>query len=141
MKKLGFGLLLLSLWSSLASAAQTVPLLFGVSRLDVELALDPATRAEGLMNRTELPVDQGMLFRFGRPQRVCRWMKNTYIPLSVAFIDGHGQIINMLDMAPHSLEPRCSDRDVVYAVEAEQGWFANHGVQPGWYVQGLMNLP
>ena len=69
------------------------------------------------------------------------WMKNTNIPLSVAFIDAQGKVINVEDMAPHTETNHCTARNAMYALEANQGWFARHGVVPGGQVLGLEQAP
>jgi uncharacterized membrane protein (UPF0127 family) len=88
---------------TLAAAAAPLPtstLTIDGHTLTVEIADTPATRETGLMNRFSLRPDHGMLFVFDRPQSMAFWMKNTYIPLSIAFVDAHGVILNIEDMQP-----------------------------------------
>jgi uncharacterized protein len=96
-----------------------------------EVAATPADRARGLMGRQSLPVNHGMIFVFESAERQCFWMKNTPLPLSIAFIDDSGAIVNIADMQPFSEAPHCSARPVRYALEMEQGWFKKRGVLVG----------
>ena len=102
-----------------------------------EVAATRQRRETGLMNRRSLAPDHGMLFVFRHDQDVCMWMKNTYLPLSVAFIDAQGRIRNLADMQPLTLDTHCATGAVRYALEMPLGWFAAHRVQPGARVQGL----
>ncbi|MDR2881532.1 MAG: DUF192 domain-containing protein [Azoarcus sp.] len=106
-------------------------------RIDVEVAADEKTRQLGLMYRSSLPPDQGMLFVYSSSIRLCMWMKNTLIPLSVAFLDEEGRILNIEDMTPLSEESHCSSRPARYALEMNQGWFAKHGVKAGDRIEGV----
>ena len=93
-----------------------------------------ATRQEhitGLMFRRELPEDQGMLFVYDEPRVRCMWMKDTYIPLSAAFLDDDGRILAISDMAPMTTKPHCSPGPVRYVLEMNQGWFARRGLDKG----------
>ena len=96
-----------------------------------EVAADFASRAQGLMHRKSLAPNAGMLFVFDEAAPHCMWMKNTYIPLSVAFIDEQGAIINIADMQPHSEQSHCAARPALYALEMTQGWFAQRGIKAG----------
>jgi uncharacterized membrane protein (UPF0127 family) len=78
-----------------------------------------------------------MLFIFEQPAIHCMWMKNTPLPLSVAFLDDQGAIINIADMQPHSEQTHCATRPALYALEMAQGWFAQRGVKPGAKLGGL----
>lgn len=100
--------------------------------LQVELAITDEERAQGLMNRPSLPENQGMLFIFpaGEP-RTGFWMKDTLIPLSIAFIAGDGTIVDIQDMEPLSLDVHKPDESYDYGLEVNQGWFARNGVQTG----------
>lgn len=106
-------------------------------RLAAELADTPDLRSRGLMYRTDLGPDQGMLFIFDQAERHCMWMRNTPLPLSVAFIDASGRIINLADMTPFSDTAHCATRPALFAVEARQGWFTRNGVGPGDRVRGI----
>lgn len=74
----------------------------GFYRIEAEVAADQANRMQGLMHRKSMPANQGMLFVFARADRHCMWMRNTYLPLSVAFLDEEGRILNIEDMAPQT---------------------------------------
>jgi uncharacterized protein len=102
-----------------------------------EVAGTPAERAKGLMNRRSMGKNDGMLFVFEQPQIVSMWMKNTLIPLSVAFIDEQGRIINIAEMLPHTLESHSSLTPAKYAVEMNAGWFDQHGVLAGKAIEGI----
>ncbi len=99
--------------------------------LQAEYAATPEALSEGLMRRAALAADAGMLFELGAPDIHCFWMKNTLVPLSIAFIDPHGRIIDIQDMQPHSLDPHCPPAPVTQALEMNQGWFARAGVRTG----------
>lgn len=105
-------------------------------QVTVEIADTPASRAQGLMGRRSLPANHGMLFVFERPEQQCFWMKNTPLPLTIAFIGNDGAIINFADMEPFSEEAHCSDKPVRYALEMAQGWFKARGVLTGDRVSG-----
>ncbi len=113
----------------------------GMYRIEAELAHTPQTRQSGLMHRRSMPAQRGMVFVFEQAARHCMWMKNTYIPLSVAFIDDQGRILNIADMTPHSEDSHCAAGAARYALEMNQGWFAAKGVAPGAQLRGLERLP
>ena len=126
------------------AAAQTLPvtqLSAGMHLIRAEVAADMASRSQGLMHRKSLAPNAGMLFVFDEAAPHCMWMKNTYIPLSVAFIDAQGVIINIADMTPHSEQSHCAARPAVYALEMTQGWFAQRGIKPGAKLGGLNTAP
>ena len=106
-------------------------------KLTVEIAATPETRATGLMNRFSLRPDHGMLFVFEAPQPLAFYMKNTYIPLSIAFVDARGRITNIEDMRPQDESTHWSKGLALYAIEMRQGWFAAKGIGPGDVVEGL----
>ena len=117
---------------------------FGTARLKVaghglrvEVAQDEAALQQGLMFRKALGKDDGMLFIFGEPAYHSMWMKNTLIPLSVAFLDADGRILNILDMEPQTLDTHTAAGPAVYAIETNKGWFAANKVKPGDKVTGL----
>lgn len=114
-----------------------VRLTAGMQVVQAEVADSFGSRMQGLMQRRSLAPNHGMLFLFDADDRQCMWMKNTLIPLSVAFIDAHGAIINIADMQPHSEETHCSARPVRYALEMTQGWFRDKGVKPGIRIRGI----
>ena len=101
------------------------------ARIYVEIADTPEERAEGLMFRSSLPADRGMLFVFPEPQPLAFWMKNTAIPLSIAYIARDGTILEIHDMEPYSLESVASRQPALYALEVNQGTFERLGIEPG----------
>ena len=112
----------------------TVTLHVGGHTIRVEHAATPETLREGLMHRTALAADNGMLFELGEPDIHCFWMKNTLIPLSIAFIDRDGRIVDIQDMRPQSLDPHCPTVPITRALEMNLGWFARAGVRTGAHV-------
>ena len=118
----------------------TVQLKAGMHLIRAEVAADNATRMQGLMHRQSLGANAGMLFIFDEAQIHCMWMKNTLIPLSVAFIDASGTIINIADMQPHSEQSHCASTPAVFALEMTRGWFAQRGVKAGTKLGGLETL-
>lgn len=109
--------------------------------LSVEVAHTQATRSQGLMYRQSLGENSGMLFVFPRPDRYSMWMMNTDIPLSVAFLDEGGTILNIADMMPRTATAHRSAGASKYAVEMNRGWFAARNIKPGDRVTGLDKLP
>lgn len=103
----------------------------------VELADTPETLGQGLMHRQHLPADQGMLFVFDQTEIRCFWMKNTLIPLSIAFIDPQGRIISIQDMQPQSLATHCSPSAVIAALEMNQEWFQHSAIHVGDLIDGI----
>ncbi|QPG05206.1 DUF192 domain-containing protein [Salinimonas marina] len=100
----------------------------------VDFAQSPQQRAQGLMFRKSLCSDCGMLFRFSPPKQASMWMKNTYIPLDVAFIDKAGMITDIKPLQPHDLTSVGASAKVMYALEMNQGWFARHDIQVGDHI-------
>ncbi len=109
----------------------------GVHRISVELAERPEDRNRGLMFRDALPDDHGMLFVFPEEKILSFWMRNTRIPLSIAFIDSGGHIVRIADLEPHDERPVPSGRPALYALEMQRGWFRDHAVFEGDRVDGL----
>ena len=110
-------------------------------RITAEVASTDAERSQGLMHRRMLPENRGMLFVFPEPALHAMWMVNTYVPLSVAFLDANGVIINIEDMAPHTQTPHGAKRPAKYALEANRGWFRKRAIQAGAKVEGLERAP
>lgn len=117
-----------------------VNLKIGKHAVRAELAKTEDQRTKGLMFRKRMDKNSGMLFDFGAPAKVCMWMKNTYIPLSVAFIDQDGVIVNIEDMEPLTTTSHCSSGWVSYALEMNQGWFAVRKIGPGGKIEGILKL-
>jgi uncharacterized protein len=109
----------------------------GIHVIKAEVAARDAERQQGLMYREKMGPNEGMVFLFGEPAGVCMWMKNTLIPLSVAFLDDNGKIVNIEDMQPHSTESHCARKPVRYALEMNQGWFKQKNIKPGMAIEGL----
>jgi uncharacterized membrane protein (UPF0127 family) len=122
---------------ALAQQLPVVQLKAGMHLIRAEVAADFSTRGRGLMHRKSLAPNAGMLFIFDGPAIHCMWMKNTYIPLSVAFLDEKGEIINIADMQPHSEQSHCAARPALYALEMDRGWFAARGIKPGSRLGGI----
>jgi uncharacterized membrane protein (UPF0127 family) len=115
----------------------TTKLTIGTQVVTAEIAATDETRQIGLMHRFSLPPDHGMLFVHDAPRMLSFWMRNTYIPLSIAFIDANGRIINIEDMAPQVERTTWSAGPALYALEMKKGWFAQKGIGPGAEVKGL----
>ncbi|WP_370653873.1 DUF192 domain-containing protein [Undibacterium sp.] len=131
----------LALAAASAGNAQTklpvTQLSAGIYVIQAEVAATDAERQQGLMMRTKMGPSEGMVFDFGAPAGVCMWMKNTLIPLSVAFIDNEGKIINIEDMQPETLDSHCAKKVVRYALEMNQAWFKQKNIKPGSKINGL----
>jgi uncharacterized protein len=112
----------------------------GMRQVHAEVADSVPARMQGLMFRTTLAPNSGMLFVYEQPAMECMWMKNTLIPLSVAFIDEAGKIINIESMQPQTESSHCTERPASYALEMEQGWFARNGIGEGAVLLGLGRL-
>lgn len=109
----------------------------GIHKIRAMVAQTPDQRQTGLMHRKAMEPNEGMLFVFESPMRQCFWMKNTLLPLSAAFIDDDGRIVNIADMAPQSLDSHCSDKPVRFVLEMHKGWFSKHGLKSGDRIAGL----
>jgi uncharacterized membrane protein (UPF0127 family) len=133
---------LLGLAFGLAGAQQPqtqlprVALSAGMHQIDAQVASTPEQRATGLMWRKEMPQHEGMLFVFEQPSVQCFWMKNTFLPLSTAFVADDGTIVNVADMQPQTLDSHCSAKPVRYVLEMNQGWFTRKRIQPGARLSG-----
>jgi len=127
--------LLISTYSFAQSTPQTnlsrATLTTGGHQIDVQLAQSPYEWSKGLMWRTSMPENEGMLFIFDQPTRQCFWMKNTYLPLSAAFIADDGSIVNIADMRPLSTQEHCSEKPVRFVLEVHQGWFQKNNIEAG----------
>jgi uncharacterized membrane protein (UPF0127 family) len=110
----------------------------GMHLIRAQLAADDPSRMRGLMFRKSLGPNEGMLFVFDEPATHCMWMKNTYVPLSVAFLDDEARVINIADMTPHSEDSHCAAEAARYALEMQQGWFAARGIGPGFTIRGVV---
>lgn len=108
----------------------------GMHNIRAQLAATFEQRQTGLMFRREMPAHEGMLFVFDEPSQQCFWMRNTLIPLTIAFLADDGSIVNLADMQPLSEQPHCSAAAVRYALEMNLGWFAKRGIKPGFRLVG-----
>ncbi len=106
-------------------------LTIGSHSIVAEIAATPASRSKGLMFRQHLKPNEGMLFVFNKNDMHCFWMKNTVIPLSIAFIDEHGVIINIDEMQAQTTYRHCPTHPIRYALEMNKGWFSKRGIIPG----------
>jgi hypothetical protein len=113
------------------------PLVVGNHRITVEVAATAADRGQGLMHRESLPADHGMLFVFPHERVLTFWMKDTPLPLSIAFADGGGRIVRIADLEPLSATPVSSGRPARFALEMERGWFEKRGVFVGDVLAGI----
>ena len=140
LRSLAAAIVLLS--SSLASAQvntglPTTELKIGIYRIQAELADTPKAREVGLMNRTSMPTNSGMLFVFEQKAGHCFWMNNTKIPLSIAFIADDGKIVNIEEMQAETTNNHCPKAAVRYALEMNKQWFSERVIVPGTTVIGL----
>lgn len=131
---------------SVSAAAQVqplpeIPLSVNGHKLTAEVAYTDTARMQGLMHRRMLPESRGMLFVFEDTALHAMWMMNTYIPLSVAFLDERGVIINIENMKPHTQDTHPAAKPAKYALEVNLGWFGKHGIRPGAKVDGLERAP
>ncbi len=126
-----FALILLSLPPAHSQGLLRIPLYVKAKEIRVEVARTPEERAMGLMWRKHLGKDEGMLFLFEEEGYHSFWMKNTLIPLSIAFIDRKGKIVKITDMEPLTLTSHPPSQPVLYALEMNQGWFSKNGIKTG----------
>lgn len=125
--------ILFLLWTSVARSQSLlkIPLYIKNKEIRVEVAKTPEERANGLMGRKHLGEDEGMLFIFETEDYHGFWMKNTRIPLSIAFIDKEGRIVRITDMKPLTLESHSPPKPILYALEMERGWFQANDIKVG----------
>lgn len=134
----------LALIAPLPAAAQesqqalpTTPLNIGIHVIKAEVARSEDQREQGLMFRKRMAANEGMVFVFDAPAGICMWMKNTLIPLSVAFIDKKGAILNVEEMKAQTLDSHCAQGAASYALEMNKGWFKEKNIKPGTVIEGL----
>ncbi len=118
----------------------TTQLTAGMNLIKAEVAASAPERQQGLMFREKMAGNAGMVFVFDQASPQCMWMKNTLLPLSVAFIDAQGKIANIEDMQPKTLDKHCSSKPVKYALEMNLGWFRQKNIKPGTKIGGLPGL-
>ena len=119
----------------------TMPLKIGRQSIKAEIAADDASRQRGMMFRTKMGANEGMLFVFAQDAYYAMWMRNTLLPLSLAFIDGTGRIVSLHEMAPRTETSHRAEAPARYALEMNAGWFARHGIKVGDVVHGLDKAP
>ena len=144
MKKLVYSLVVLvtccaTAWSQIEPQMnlRRIKLQAGMHLIDTQLALTPEQRQIGLMYRKDMPQHEGMLFVFEAKSVQCFWMKNTLIPLTAAFLDDDGTIVNLADMAPQTTQSHCSTQPVRFVLEVNQGFFTKLKMGPGSRIGGL----
>ena len=113
----------------------------GFYRIEAEVAADQPNRMQGLMQRRSMAANQGMLFVFPQTERHCMWMRNTLLPLSVAFLDEQGSILNIENMKPQTEDNHCAAGPARFALEMNIGWFASKGLKPGRRISGIDKAP
>jgi uncharacterized protein len=133
--------LVLAAASAAFAQMPTVQLSAGIYLVRAEVASTFETRATGLMFRRSLAANEGMLFVFPDVEVQCMWMKNTLVPLSVAFIDAGGTIVSISEMKPQTETSHCAAAPVKYALEMNRGWFAAKGLKAGAMIRGLEKAP
>jgi uncharacterized membrane protein (UPF0127 family) len=126
-----------STWGQLNTGLPTIELKTGIYRIQAELADTPKTREIGLMNRTSMPTNSGMLFIFEQKAGHCFWMNNTKIPLSIAFIADDGKIVNIEEMQAETTNNHCPTAAIRYALEMNKQWFSDRVIVPGSVITGL----
>jgi len=139
LRRIAFATLLLASVSQHVAADPALPKLklhAGAHTFQVEVAATPQHRQTGLMGRKSLADDAGMLFVFEHQDIHCFWMKNTFVPLSIAFLADDGSIVNIADMQPQTLDFHCSKAAVRYALEVPQGGFRDRWIRPGMRISG-----
>jgi uncharacterized membrane protein (UPF0127 family) len=119
----------------------TVNLAAGMYNIVAELAVSPQEQMTGMMFRTEMAPHEGMLFVGDGDERRCFWMRNTYLPLTAAFVAADGTIVNLADMQPRSDDSHCSAGPVRFVLEMNQGWFAKRGIKAGFKLRGTPFKP
>jgi len=139
-------LLVVSLLVAVSGRAQQqqlpmLELFAGMHRIEAEIAATPVSRQTGMMLRTVMEPQRGMLFVFPQVANQCMWMRNTLLALSVAFLDERGKIINVEDMQPKTDANHCSARPARYALEMILGWFRSRGLDAGFAITGIEKAP
>ena len=122
--------------SGQAQQLPSIQLTAGMHLIKAEVARTFEQRQIGLMHRPNMPQGEGMLFVFEEANPQCFWMKNTLLPLSIAFVADDGTVVNTADMRPMSEQSKCSAKPVRYALEMNQGWFSKRGIKAGSKLRG-----
>ena len=129
--------LLFENWRQYLKESSLLSIKVGDAPLKVETASDEKSIEKGLMFRNELEPGSGMLFIFPEAAQRSFWMKNTNIPLSIAYVSENNEILNIEDMRPHDTNGVHSQGKAKCAIETNRGWFKSNGVAPGDYVEGI----
>jgi len=119
----------------------SVTLSLGMHKISAEVAQSPDERAIGLMHRSSMGASQGMLFVFEQAGQQCFWMKNTLLPLAIAFVADDGTIVNIDEMKPQTLDSHCSAKPVRYVLEMNTHWFDKRGIKAGARLSGAPFKP
>jgi uncharacterized protein len=127
-------------WAQMAQpqALPTIPLRAGFHAIKAQVARTPEQRQTGLMHRKTMPAHEGMLFVFEEASVQCFWMKNTLLPLSIAFLGDDGRIVNIDEMQPETLGSHCSTAPVRYVLEMNALWFTKRGLKAGDRIEGSL---
>lgn len=144
-RALSLGMLWLSFAAGMAATAPAsaqaslpvVKLSANIHVIRAEVAATEEDRERGLMYRRALAPNDGMLFVFDELAGHCFWMKNTLIPLSIAFIADDGTITDLDEMRAQTQDNHCPTHATRYALEMNRGWFTAHGLKPGMRILGL----
>lgn len=115
----------------------TIQLNAGLYVIKAEVAQTFSQQSMGMMHREKMGANDGMLFIWAESSKRCMWMRNTLLPLSVAFIDDKGVVLNVEDMKPQTEDSHCSKGDAKYALEMNLGWFKAKRLQPGIKINGI----
>lgn len=126
---------------AIAQEMPVIELTAGIHRIEAEVAYTQPTRMVGLMNRRTMPKHRGMLFVFDAEGRHCMWMRNTFIPLTVAFLDEQGRILNIEEMQPQTESNHCAAKPARFALEMNAGWFKTRGLEAGTAIGGIERAP
>ena len=136
-----FALFLMSVSVTARAEMPRMELSAGFHRIEAEVAANDANRMQGLMFRKSLAANQGMLFVFSQQDRHCMWMRNTLLPLSVAFLDEQGRVLNIEDMKPQTDNSHCAAAPARFALEMNVGWFSSKRLKAGQQVKGVDKSP
>lgn len=140
MTSVGLFLLSFFLWGEGLVTGDTVILSMKGDTLKAEVVADSISRRKGLQDRFEIAPNEGMLFVFQKSRILSFWMKETFIPLSIAFIDKDGVIVGIDHMEPLTTTSHFSPAPAKFALEVPLGWFEKRGVTPGDSVKLVKNL-
>ena len=136
-----FFILILESGSAIPQEKNFLSLTLKEKKIRVEVVRTEGEKAKGLMFREKLGKNEGMLFVYEREEILSFWMKNTRIPLSIAFIAKSGKIVDIQDMEPFNLQSHVSARPAQYALEVNQGWFRKNGIEVGDSVHLPFTVP